>query len=202
MAVHYNLRASMTDERERVAGELRRIRDAVRERVLETPLTLQPPKPTRTPEALTLAATPPAPAPPQPPDGSAVNAAWSAKPARPLGALARVLERLLRPLFEAQVAFNSRQVQFDNQTLAYLEARLAATHRHYDEVLGLHGRHMAEIDERHLILQEELVAHVHDLVKRIDLVLAEAEKGRISLEFALRDVRARVAKLEERLSRG
>ena len=39
-------------------------------------------------------------------------------------------------------------------------------------------RHMAEIDERHLILQEELVAHVHDLVKRIDLVLAEAEKGR------------------------
>jgi hypothetical protein len=105
-------------------------------------------------------------------------------------------------LFEAQVAFNSRQVQFDNETLAYLEARLAETHRHYDEVLGLHGRHMAEIDERHLILQEELVAHVHDLVKRIDLVLAEAEKGRLSLEFALRDVRARVAKLEERLSRG
>ena len=41
----------------------------------------------------------------------------------------------------------------------------------------MHGRHMDEIDERHLILQEELVAHVHDLVKRIDLVLAEAERG-------------------------
>ena len=40
-----------------------------------------------------------------------------------------------------------------------------ATHRHYDEVLGLHGRHMGEIDERHLILQEELVTHVHDLVQ-------------------------------------
>jgi hypothetical protein len=103
---------------------------------------------------------------------------------------------------DAQVSFNSRQVQLDNETLAYVEARFAQTHRHYDDVLGVHGRHMAEIDERHLILQEELVAHVHDLVKRIDLVLAEAEKGRLSLEFALRDVRARVAKLEERLSRG
>jgi hypothetical protein len=192
----------MTDERERVAEELRRIREAVRERALETPFTLPPPEPTRTPEAVGRAAPPPPPAPPQPPDGSAVNAAWSARPARPLGALGRLLERLLRPLFEAQVAFNSRQVQFDNQTLDYLEARLAETHRHYDEVLGLHGRHMAEIDERHLILQEELVAHVHDLVKRIDLVLAEAEKGRLSLEFALRDVRARLAKLEERISRG
>jgi hypothetical protein len=192
----------MTDERERVAEELRRIREAVRERATETPLTLAPHRPTRPPEAPSLPAATPAPPPPRPPDGSAVNAAWSAQPARPLGALGRLVQRVLRPLFEAQVAFNSRQVQFDNETLAYLEARLAETHRHYDEVLGLHGRHMAEIDERHLILQEELVAHVHDLVKRIDLVLAEAEKGRLSLEFALRDVRARVAKLEERLSRG
>jgi hypothetical protein len=61
---------------------------------------------------------------------------------------------------------------------------------------------MADIDERHLILQEELVAHVHDLVKRIDLVLGESEKGRLSLEFALRDVRHRLAQLEERLPRG
>ena len=51
-------------------------------------------------------------------------------------------------------------------------------------MLGIHGRHMGEIDERHLILQEELVAHVHDLVKRIDLVLAESERGRLGLEFA------------------
>jgi hypothetical protein len=60
---------------------------------------------------------------------------------------------------------------------------------------------MGEIDERHLILQEELVAHVHDLVKRIDLVLSTAERGRLSLEFALRDVRTRLARLEERLRR-
>ena len=131
-----------------------------------------------------------------------VNALWEARPARPLGALGRWLRRLLSPLFEAQVAFNSRQVQLDNETLSYLEARFAETHRHYDAVLGVHGRHMAEIDERHLILQEELVAHVHDLVKRIDLVLAEAEKGRLSLEYALRDLRARVGRLEERLDRG
>ena len=39
---------------------------------------------------------------------------------------------------------------------------------------------MGEIDERHLILQEELVAHVHDLVRRVDLVLSEAERGRLA----------------------
>ena len=80
--------------------------------------------------------------------------------------------------------------------------RLHETHRHYDAVLGLTARHMAEIDERHLILQEELVAHVHDLVKRIDLVLGEGEKGRLSLESALRDLRTRLQQLEERLARG
>jgi hypothetical protein len=58
---------------------------------------------------------------------------------------------------------------------------------------------MGEIDERHLILQEELVAHVHDLVRRIDLVLAEAERGRLGLEFALKDLRQSVQRLEERL---
>lgn len=192
----------MTDERERVAEELRRIREAVRERALDEPVSLPQARPTRLPEPVPAAETPPATPLPPPPDGSAVNALWKAQPARPLGALGGLLERMLRPLFDAQVAFNSRQVQLDNETLAYVEARLRETHRHYDEVLGIHGRHMAEIDERHLILQEELVAHVHDLVKRIDLVLAEAEKGRLSLEFALRDIRTRVSKLEERLSRG
>jgi hypothetical protein len=97
---------------------------------------------------------------------------------------------------DAQVSFNARQVQLDNELLAYIDARLEATHRHYDAVLGGYGRHMEDIDKRHLILQEELVAHVHDLVKRIDLVLSESERGRLSLEFALRDLRAR---LEQRL---
>ena len=104
----------------------------------------------------------------------------------PPGALRRVGSS--RPRLAAQVEWNAKQVRLDNEILDYVDARLAATHRHYDAVLGHTGRHLGEIDERHMILQEELVAHVHDLVKRIDLVLAEAEKGRLGLEHGLRDV--------------
>jgi hypothetical protein len=69
-------------------------------------------------------------------------------------------------------------------------------------VLGAYARHMQEIDTRHLILQEELVAHVHDLVKRIDLVLSHAERGRLGLEATLADVRARLAQLEAKTKHG
>jgi hypothetical protein len=112
-----------------------------------------------------------------------------------------VARRLAAPFLRAQQDFNAHQVQFDNALLAYVEARLAHTHAHYDAVLGVHGRHMGEIDERHLILQEELVAHVHDLVRRVDLVMAEGEKGRVALTAELRDLRARLVHLEERLRR-
>lgn len=206
----------MTTEREQIADELRRVREGVRERALhtsetsgetsvETPTVLPNPLPTRTPRAFPLGPSPSVPPVPPPPDAAAVNAHWEVRPRQYPGGLrgllARFAHRLLGPTLEAQVAFNSRQVQLDNEILAYLDARLEATHRHYDAVLGLHGRHMGEIDERHLILQEELVAHVHDLVKRIDLVLSEAERGRLSLEFALRDVRARLQQIEDRLAR-
>jgi hypothetical protein len=195
---------AMSDERERVAEELRRIRDAVRERSLlsETP-AVPPARPTRAPEAV-AAEPPPAPeAPPVRPDLGPVNRSWNSAAAPTAGGpLGRLVRRCLAPFLDAQTAFNSHQVQLDNALFEYLDARLAATHRHYDAVLGIHGRHMADVDERHLILQEELVAHVHDLVKRIDLVLGESEKGRLSLEFALRDVRNRLARLEERLPRG
>src|SRR5262249_61247479 len=97
---------------------------------------------------------------------------------------------------EAQVAFNSRQVQLDNELLAYLQARVEATHRHYDAVLGGVGRHLGEIDERHLILQEELVAHVQDLLKRIDLVLAAGGRQGRGLELALQSVEARGGEVE------
>jgi hypothetical protein len=200
---------SDAEERERIAAELRRIRQDVHERALrerEPREVLPPPQPTRSPSAAAPPAEPAPPALPRPPDGAAVNQLWQAHPAREptglRGLLSRALRRLLGPTLEAQVAFNSRQVQLDNEILAYIDARFQETHRHYDEVLGVHGRHMGEIDERHLILQEELVAHVHDLVRRIDLVLAEAERGRVGLEFALRDLRARLARLEERLARG
>lgn len=198
----------MSDEREQVAERLRRIREEVRERALESP------EPARLPEtrpAAQRAASAPEPRPEPradlaPPDGSAVNRLWETRAAETAsglrGFLRRALRRLLAPELDAQVRFNSEQVRLDNALLAYLDARLAETHRHYDAVLGIHGRHMGEIDERHLILQEELVQHVHDLVRRIDLVLAESDKGRLGLEHALRDVRERLRLVEERLARG
>jgi hypothetical protein len=195
------------EEKRSVAEELRRVRDAVRDRALLEPdprSSLPPPAPVRTPERM-----PPLPAPePLPtvprPDNAALNAMWRIldAPRRSLRELLGRFRRAEAGALARQQEFNARQVQFDNELLAYVEARLDATHRHYDRVLGLHGDHMGEIDERHLILQEELVAHVHDLVKRIDLVLGQAERGRLGLESGLKDLRARVAGLEERLRRG
>jgi hypothetical protein len=202
----------VSDERERVADELRRIREAVRDRALLNREPGADRKPAETPPAPTPRPKPePLPAPgPEPsfaaPDTAAVAALAGAEPggrwAGLRGRLASILRRLLAPSLEAQAAFNRRQARLDDEIVGYVNARIDATHRHYDAVLGIHGRHMEEIDERHLILQEELVAHVHDLVKRIDLVLAEAERGRLGLDFALRDLRDRVARLEERLGRG
>lgn len=190
-----------------MAEELRRIRDAVRERSLierrpEEVLGVAPP--VRTSEPAPLEQAPEHGPDVTRPDGAEVNARWdigkAPQPGGVKGRLARLVRRLLAPVVDAQVAFNSRQVQLDNDILAYIDSRVAATHRHYDAVLGTYGRHMQDIDKRHLILQEELVAHVHDLVKRIDLVLSESERGRMSLEFALRDLRVRLARLEARLT--
>jgi len=192
-------------DRQQVADELRRVREAVRARALhERAATLpaaravevpgpMPPDPIPAP----IAATPR-------PDNAALNAGWRVRDTLGGGGwrrlLARGLGRVLARVLDAQESFNSRQVQFDNALLDYIDARLTATHRHYDDVLGLHGRHMGEIDERHLIVQEELVTHVHDLVRRIDLVLAEAERGRLGLERDLRELRDRMRQLEERLA--
>jgi hypothetical protein len=194
----------MTDRRE-VAEELRRVREAVRARALhERPAVLPaaravavpgPMPPDRAPAPIDATARP---------DNAALNAGWRVREALGGGGwrrlLARGLGRVLARVLDAQESFNSRQVQFDNALLDYIDARLTATHRHYDDVLGLHGRHMGEIDERHLIVQEELVTHVHDLVRRIDLVLAEAERGRLGLERDLRELRDRMRQLEERLA--
>jgi len=196
-------------ERKRLAAELRRVREAAREAAGDgTRVALPAPPSVSRPEPLPAlaAAAPGTRAAPRRPEAAAVNALWEARPTREpaglRGLLARLARRLLAPSHEAQAAFNARQVQLDNELLDYVDARSEGTHRHYDEVLGLHGRRMNEIDERHVLLSQELVAHVHDLVKRIDLVLSQAEGGRLSLEAALRDVRARLAQLEERLPRG
>ena len=193
-------------ERERVADELRRVRDGVADRALAgkaAGTTLPRPRDVSVPGPMPPDAVPdPEPLPPRP-DNADLNQLWALRGALDQGGLRRVvargLGRLLSRLIDRQESFNSRQVQFDNAILDYIDARVQATHRHYDAILGIHGRHMGEIDERHLIMQEELVAHVHDLVKRIDLVLGESERGRLGLELALRDVRARLARLEERL---
>jgi hypothetical protein len=190
-----------------VAEELRRVREGVRDRALLSPpaaLELPESRATLLPERVAPPAEPAAPPPALRPDNTPLNSLWQIR--REGSGLRARIARFLRKLCgfsaEAQESFNSRQVQFDNELLTYFEARLAQTHAQYDAVLGIHRRHMAEIDERHLILQEELVAHVHDLVRRIDLVLAEGEKGRLSLEFALRDLRARLQRTLERAERG
>lgn len=193
---------TMADEREAVAERLRRIREEVRERFLLDAPQLAEPSPPRAASAPDPLPTAPAPVPPERPDAREVNAAWDTGKAPAAGWLGALVRRVLRPFVDAQVAYNAKQVQLDNQILEYLDRRFDATHRHYDGVLGVHGRRMEQIDERHLILQEELVRHVHDLVKRIDLVLAEDQRGRAALEAALKDLRRRLLRIEEQLARG
>lgn len=200
-------RSHCLNEREAVAEELRRVRDGVRDRALltrESAATLPEPLPVRVPEAVPPMREPPVAPAPACPDNAALNQLWRVIPTlSPLRArLARFLAGLLGFESQGQQSFNARQVQFDNELLEFLGARLQQIHDQYDSVLGIHRRHMAEIDERHLILQEELVAHVHDLVRRIDLVLGEGERGRLSLEVTLRDLRGRLVRLEERAARG
>ncbi len=142
--------------------------------------------------------------PPTPPDAVPVNEAWEAEPASRQGArgvLERWLGRLLGARFAAQREFNARQVRLDNEVLRYLEERVAATHRHYDALLGGLGRRLDEADERHRLLERELVSHVQDLVRRIDVVLLEANRDRQTLVHALEDARARLARLEQALRR-
>jgi hypothetical protein len=142
--------------------------------------------------------------PPPPPDPAGVNEAWPAEPAT-AGAIRRALERLLLgvlgPRFAAQREFNARQVRLDNEALAYLQARLAATHRHYDRLLGELGRRLDEADERHRALEAELGRHVRDLVQRIDVVLQETNRDRQALVHGLADARARLQALERALQR-
>src|SRR5207342_1817931 len=81
---------------------------------------------------------------PAAPDLAHVNASWTTKP--PLGLLGRLLAWLQGPQLEAQRAFNADQVRLDNALLKYLEERLAATHRHYDRILGRTGQRLDEVD--------------------------------------------------------
>jgi hypothetical protein len=196
------------DDREEVAEELRRVRDEARRRAGAAREDVGPPAPVTTrapsgsrPGPTTREGLPES---PEPPDTGPVNAAWrAAAPTRPglVGWIRGLVERLLGPRLEAQQDFNARQVRLDNEMLEYLEGRFAATHRHYDRLLGDLGRRLDEADERHAILEKELVGHVQDLVRRIDLVLSEGSRGRLAQEFALEEVKARLTRLEEALRR-
>jgi hypothetical protein len=151
---------------------------------------------------------------PTSPDREELNLLWNVSDptlARPPGRLGRLLgplrsplARLVRfalgPVVERQVRMNSAQVRFDNDLVSYLDERLDGMSRHYDSILGLHGRRMEEIDERHLILQQELVRHVHDLVARIELVFEAAEQNHLYLEGTLRETREELAKIAARLA--
>ena len=195
--------AASDAERRQVEEELRRVRDGVRERALverTSAEVLPPAAPVRTPVPAPGRTEPPAPAPPPRPDTAGLGALWRTAEAA-AGRLGRVARRLFGPFLDSQQRFNARQVQFDNDVLDYVEARARpTTHRALRRTCwACTAGTWARSTSATCILQEELVAHVHDLVKRIDLVLAEAERGRLALESALRDVRARLARLEERL---
>ena len=135
---------------------------------------------------------------PAAPDLAPVNASWS-KATRGQGVLGRLLAWLQRGQLDAPRAFNGDQVRLDNALLRYVEERLAATHRHYDKLLGRTGQRLDEVDARHRLLERELVQHVHDLAQRIDLALIEADRGRPALEQTLVELRAKVARIEEAL---
>jgi hypothetical protein len=117
--------------------------------------------------------------------------------------LRRPLRRLLRfawgPLINRQEELNSAQVKFNNELVEYIDARLDRISAHYDHMLGLYGRRMEEIDERHLILQQELVRHVHELVKRIDFVFETAEQNHLYLEGMLRETREELSSIAQRM---
>ena len=121
----------------------------------------------------------------------------------PGGLLRGLVRRILRfawgPLVDRQLEFNSAQVRFDNELVEYFDQRLDRISTHYDQLLGLYGKRMEEIDERHLILQQELIRHVHELVKRIDFVFETAEQNHLYLEGMLREAREELRDLARRM---
>lgn len=188
-------------ERRKSADALDRVREGAREQpsVRTSENVLGPEIPVHEigrPETGAPAA--PAWSPPAPPDLGPVNESWSLGGSRPTG-ISNLLDGSREKQHEAQVKFNADQVQLDNALVSWTAAHFAATHTHYDAVIARMQKRMDDIDTRHRELERELVRHVHDLARRIDVVLGEGEKGRVSHEAALRSLRERLRALEERL---
>ncbi len=139
---------------------------------------------------------------PSPPDAASVNSGWDAVAivgGGLRGALARIVSRLLGPQLAGQSTWNARQVQLDNAMLAYLRDHFAATHAHYDALLASLGRRLDEADTRHRQLEQELLRHVSELVERIDLVLLEANRGRLETKGVLLELQQRLRQIEQAL---
>lgn len=136
--------------------------------------------------------------PPAPPDLRTVNESFRTSADRPSGAFRSLVDGSEKTR-QAQERFNADQVRLDNALVAWTADHFAATHKHYDAVIGRMQRRMDEIDLRHRELERELIRHVHEMARRIDVVLGEGEKGRVSHEAALRSLRERLRALEEKL---
>ncbi len=209
--------------KEEVAGTLRDVRERVRSEDNPSPKPSPYPTPSEPHAPLGSVQSPERPSTrvPTSPSTEQLNASWdistalgtlpSGRMARIFSPLRRQLQRLVRfafgPVVDRQVEVNSAQVRFNNELVQYIDTRLDRISAHYDQVLGLHGKRMEEIDERHLILQQELVRHVHELVKRIDFVFENAEQNHLYLEGMLkeareelRDIAQKTRRLEEKLS--
>ncbi len=178
--------------------------DRVREGAQETPVVRDPESVLGPREPVNESAAPPKPPespawnPPPPPDLGPVNASWQTSSKRPAGSLLSLVDGREKDR-DAQARFNSDQVQLDNALVSWIAAHFAATHTHYDAALARMQKRMDDIDTRHRELERELVRHVHDLARRIDVVLGEGEKGRVSHEAALRSIRERLQVLAEKL---
>lgn len=190
-------------ERERLksAEALRRAVESGREAdVARTPESvLGPEAPVKTGAESLRAEGPPEWNPPAPPDLRPVNESFSAATARSTGRLASLVPGSREKNREAQAKFNANQVQLDNALVTWTAGHFAATHTHYDGVIALMQKRMDDIDTRHRELGSELVRHVHEMARRVDVVLGEGEKGRVSHEAALRSIRERLRSLEEKL---
>ena len=192
--------AADDEARLKAADELRRVREEAQAQARPRAAALPPLRDTDAVASVDAPETPmPAPPPARPDVDDPAAALSHAAPGGFRGLAFRALRRVLLPIVDAQIAANTRLAASQRAALDYVDARADATHRHYDAVLGQYGRQIEDANRRHVMLQADLVAHVHDLAKRIDLMIAEGERGRASLDVGLRDLRARVAKLEERL---
>src|SRR5262245_44520364 len=113
-------RAASDDEtRAAVAAELRSVREAAQEAAGTRAAVLPPPRPAAEAPGVPAVGEIGPPAVLAKPDNAQVNALWALPSIAPghgiRGFLRRLVRRAIGPFVDAQVSFNSQQVQLDNQ---------------------------------------------------------------------------------------